>query len=609
MLINRVKKMKRKMLKAIWIILLITFAPSYAIEASIKDSSFKVVNLYYTVTSPSSKPNYYYADGLPSLGNPNVGIELCDAGQAYVGAAYAINVNGIWKYALITYKSDKEALSYTSDSGSQSGCYFAPVGFLTISPTHLTGPNPDVYIAAFPGRLYVAYESSANPGTLSNFVYVGSNGYLRGSYTVGRSFSEDTCTINVSEPTITFQYYGGSFSASASDSEVGISNERRMVVGICSDDHGEVCYDGIVLSSATFPLSLATGLTGSPCVNDQMTPIDRYVVINGLGNYICIGPNLKVSITQLTPDPVYYNQTLTISYRVSNPRDTPYEVKGGNVKVTTNFDVHITIFNASDPSQVVYETTQTITEDIPTNGYVDKTVYWRAVVHSGKYKVKIEVDYGDKIGECVEGDNSAERAFEVKPVVIPEIWINGVKTNVFKYAGRPYNFSLYLKNSDNETLRNAFVKIVEANGLNLFAPTQIWERVYDRYGNKTLEAVRTTSMLETYTDYYGWLNITLIPTGNKLFAPEYSYANASQVLGNYSIYLTGRYKLNGRWENFKFVINNELSDIYPLKVENYYTYEGYEEGKSFFNQERYVKQVLDWIYTIFAIFWKAVIKW
>lgn len=600
-------KMKTRMLYLVGILLLMAQNPSLAVTASIKDSSFNIVNLYYTGSS-SSDPGQYYLDGVPSKGNPNVGIELCDAGQAYVGAAYAMNVGGSWKYVLITYASSSEALSYTSSSGSTSGCYFTPVDFLTFSPYSYTTPDPDVYVAAFPGRLYVAYESSANPGTLSNFVYVGSNGYLRGSYTVGRSFSEDTCTISVSEPTITFYYYGGSFSASASDPNVGISNERRMVIGVCSDDHGETCYDGTVLSSASFPISFTTGLTGSPCVSDQMTPIDRYVVINGLGNYICIGPNLKVSITQLTPNPVYYNQTLTISYRISNPRDTPYETQGGNVKVTTDFVVHIAIFNASNPAQVVYETTQTITDDIPPNGYVDRTIYWRAAVHSGKYRVKIEVDYGDKIGECVEGDNSAEKEFEVKPVIIPEIWINGVKTNTFEYAGRAYNFSLYLRNSDNETLRNAYVKIVELNGLNLFAPTQIWEKVYDKYGNKTLEAVRASSVLESYTDYYGWVNITLIPTGNKLFAPEYSYTNASQVLGNYSIYLTGKYLKNGVWEDFKFVINNQLRNTYPLEVKYPYTYEPYEKKQGFLNQKKYVEAVLDWIYNVFAIFWKAIVK-
>ena len=599
----------KKEIYLIYFIVLSAFliTPVLGVTASIKDSSFNTVNLYYTGSS-SSDPGQYYLDGVPSKGNPNVGIELCDAGQAYVGAAYAINVGGSWQYALITYASSSEALSYTSQSGSAAGCYFTPIDFLTFSPYLYTTPNPDVYVAAFPGRLYVAYETSANPGTLSNFVFVGNNGYLRGSYTVPRSFDESTCTISISEPTISFQYYGGSFSAGASDSNVGISNERRMVIGVCTDDQGSACNDGTVLSSATFPLTLGTGLTGSPCVNDQATPIDRYVVINGLGNYICIGPNLKVSITQLSPNPVYYNQTLTISYRITNPRDTPYETQGGNVRVTTDFTVRVSIFNASNPSQIVYENVETITDDIPVNGAVDRTLYWRAAVHSGTYTVKVEVDYGSAIGECNEGDNSAQQNFEVKPVVIPEIWINGNKTDTFPYPGRPYNFSLYLRNSDNETLRNAYVKIVEKNGLSLFTPTQIWDKIHDQYGNKTKNATIVTSITEVYTDYYGWVNITLIPTGNRLFAPEYAYTNASQVLGNYSLYLTGRYLKGNIWEDFKFVINDQLLDNYPLNIQNPYTYKGYDKEIAFHNQKNFVEVVMDFVYTVFANFWKAIVK-
>lgn len=589
----------------VWLLFLIT--PVLCATAYIKDSDFKVVNLYYTGSS-SSDPGQYYLDGVPTKGNPNVGIEICDVGQKYVGATYAINVNGEWKYVLITYSSDSEALSYTSQSGSQTGCYFTPIDYLTFSPYYFSTPDPDVYVAAFPGKLFVVYEDSANPGTLSNFVFVGNNGYLRGSYTVPRSFDESTCKISISEPTITFEYYGGSFSARASDPNVGISSERKMVIGICSDAYGEACSDGVVLSSPNFPLTLLTDLTGSPCVHDQMTPIDRYVVINGLGNYICIGPNLKVSITELSPNPVYYNQTLTVKYRIYNPRDTPYEIQGGNVKVTTDFKVKITIFNSSNPAQIVYEKTETITDDISVNGYTEKTFTWRADVRSGFYTIKIEVDYNNDIGECNENDNSVQQNFEVKPVIIPEIWINEKRTNTFPYPGVPYNFSLYLKDSDNETLRNAYVKLVEVNGLSLFTPTQIWEKVYDEHGNKTKNATKVTTITEVYTDYYGWVNITLIPTGNKLFAPEYSYTNASEILGNYSLYITGKYKKNGKWENFKFVVNNKLSDTYPLNVQNLYTYKEYEKESMFYNQKSFVEAVMDWIYTIFANFWKAIVK-
>ncbi len=587
---------------------LFVLIPALAVSASIKDSSFNVVNLYYTGSS-SSDSGQYYLDGVPTKGNPNVGIEICDEGSVYVGAAYAINVQGTWKYALVTYKDSSNALAQASSSGSASGCYFTPVDFLTFSPYSYTSPDPDVYIAAFPGKMYVAYESTSNPGTLSHFVYVGNNGYLRGSYSASRSFDESTCTVSVQEPTITFNYYGGSFSASASNSVVGLSSDRRMVLGICSDDSGSSCYSGDVYSSASvFPLSLSTGLTGSPCVTDQMTPITRYLVINGMGSQFCIGPNLKVSISSLSPNPVYYNMTLTVNYVISNPRDTPYETNGGNVGVTTDFDVHIQIYNASNPSDVVEDVTVPITDDISPGDSVTKTFTWRAAVHSGNYVIKFDVDSGGVIGECNEGDNSAQQTFEVKPVVLPQVYINGNRTDHFEYAGRPYNVSIYFKNSDNETLRNAQVYITEYNGLNVFAPTQFWNATFNSTGGRELRTLNVSSRMETQADYDGWLNITLIPTGNKYEDPSYSYLNVQSALGDYEIQLSGKYLKGSTWDDFKFVRNDQLYSYYPLQVDHPYTYESYSSRQSFLNQP-YVSLTIDFIYSAFAGFWHAVMGW
>ena len=496
-------------------------------SASIKDNLGNTVDLYFT--GDSTDPKTWYQDAMD--GNPDVGIEICDLGAKYVGATYAINVNGIWKYVLISYRSSTDALSYT-DVDKGGGCYYTSPGYLTISPSHLVTPEPDVYFAAFPGYIRVTYADSSNPGTLSNFILTSQK--LLGDYTFSRSFDEGTKTISVQTPTIIFQPQAGSFSKPANDPTFGISNERRMVIGVCSDSYGNSCYDGEVLSTPSFPLSLSAGVT---TVNDQ-TKYDRYVVINSIGKYICIGANLKISIDKIQPDPVYYSQILHVNFTIMNYRDTPTEEKGGNVKVTTNFFVRIKIYRKDNPSNVVYDDKILITDDLLPGTSVKKYFEWNASVKSGFYYIEFTVDSDDDIVECVESDNTAKGEFEVKPIILPTIYINGKRTNKFEKAGLPYNFTLHLENSDGINVSNATVYLIEKNGLSLFVPTQIWNKT-SNINYTEMSGIIVENRIMFKTDYYGNARITVIPTGNPLYAPEYSYVNADEILGNYSIWLTG----------------------------------------------------------------------
>lgn len=123
--------------------------------------------LYFT--GNSNDPSTLYQDGID--GNLDIGIKLCDVGQRYVGAFYALRVQGIWKYALVSYDpSSSSALAFTDLASSESGCYETTPGYLTISPSQLTVTDPDVYMAAFPGRLWIGYSTTNNPGSVSDFV-------------------------------------------------------------------------------------------------------------------------------------------------------------------------------------------------------------------------------------------------------------------------------------------------------------------------------------------------------------------------------------------------------------------------------------------------------
>ena len=574
------------------LLLLVDF--SLAASASIKDQYGNVVSLYFT--GSASNPNYWYKDAQLAEGNPDVTLEVCGVGQKYVGATYAINVSNEWKYVLITYYSSSQSLAYTNAPGFDSGCYYvSPMGNLVFSPSQLT-LTPPVYYAAFPGRIWVMYSSSPS-GTNPGFIFVPeSNGYLKGYYTFHRSFNEDTKKITVGTPTVTYYPAVGSFSKPADDSTFGINNDRRMVIGACKDDYGSHCYDGMILTTPSFPLELYSGVDNP---TDQQT-FDRYIVINGLGSKICIGANLKATTVSVSPNPVYFNQTLTITFSVKNDRDEPYELKGGNVKVTTNFEIKIRIYNSSNPSQVVYETTQAVTDDLLPEESITLNTSWLAQAHSGTYTVEVTVDSDNDIAECDETDNSVTTQFELKPVYIPVIRINGAKSTVFPVAGMPYNFSLFLKNSDDEIVSNATIQVVEENGISIFAPTQTWTATIGQQSVKT--GVKSYSIAEFMTNDEGVANVTLIPTGNKLYTSEYSYTNIKSYVGNYSIYLQGH--VNG--EKLIFNVKGELTYKYPLEVASFY-YTEPTEVSSYLHIDEYVKQIMDWVYSIYSIFWKSVV--
>ncbi len=551
-------------------------------------------DLYFT--GSSSDPGTLYQDAID--GNQDVGIQLCDVGQKYVGVFYAMNVLGTWRYVPISYNSYSNALALT-DTDAGSGCYKVTEGFVTVSPSELTTPDPDIKKAAFPGKLYIGYAASANPGTVSTFVFGGSSATLLGDFSAQRSFTESTRQISVQSPTITFQTSSTSFAKGATDASFGISDDRRLVMGICDDTDGELCNDGSVFSSASFPAIFNSGLTVGD-VNDRAT-YTKYVVMNGIGKPICIGANLKATILDVTPDPIYFSQNLLITYTLTNPRDIPYEINGGNVRVSTAFRINISIYNASSSANRVYSEVFTISTPIETDGILNQTLSWPAYAHSGIYTVRVTADIDNTIAECNEADNFDTENFELKPITLPYVYIDGVLSSEFRYANMPYNLSFYFKNSDNETLRNANVSLIQVNGLMLAAPVQTYNRTTSD-NTSVNDGLVTESKVNFRTDYNGTASFTYIPTYNKLYLEEYSYLDLDGHVGNYSMYFDGVQE-NG--EEFKFVFNGSLSSIYPLTIYNT-SYAGDAPDKDLPHRVMTI-QVMDFIYRTFANFLDSIL--
>jgi hypothetical protein len=590
-LVNKTNKEVKRVVVLISIYFLLVLSISFSVNA-VTAGFTNQQQLKFTGTS--SSPGTLYQDAMGT--NSDVGMEICDLGGAddkYVGGFYALRKGADnWEYVLSTYSTGgSNALARAPDDGS---CFTATPASLTVSPSSFSTPDPDVYRAALPGNLWVGYATSSNPGDnfADNFIYSNGSAELRGSYTVTRSYTNQaTGIVSITPTQITFISDAGTFSKSAGDGSFGIHEDRPAVVGICTDDYGYDCSDGTKAESSAASL-LASGITNP---NDQLT-YTRYAVINGMGYEMCIGPNLDATINLIDPDPVYYSQTLEISFTIENPRDTPTELYGGNVDVTTDFDVSIRIYNSTGDE--VESITRTISETIvPDGSSTTRTVEWPAYGHSGEYRVEVEADPGNNIAECYLADNTAIAYFDLLPITLPEVYIDGVETNNFTYPNIPYNLTMILKNSDDDVLSDSNVIIKETNGLSLTAPTQIYNRSTGGGGTEKAGAVVETNV-NLKADANGRVSVALIPTYNKLYLPRYNYTELDQYIGNYSLIFTGN---QSDGEDFMFIFDGEnVTTDYPFNILNF-DYSGTYSHKDVPNEDM-ISQVLDFTYHTFTNF-------
>lgn len=568
-------------------------------SAAFKNNAGVTQSLYYTGTSLN--PGNLFADAITP--NQDVKLEICDVGQQYVGGFYALNVSGAWMNALVTYSTSTKALSSTSSSGG--ACYETLPSAFTVSPSNLVPfggqPDPEVFKAALPGNLFIGYAGSENPGAagITGFITPSGNTKLLGSYNIDRQFDQTTDDIVfTSTPQVTFQTNPGSFSKPINDPTYGINGERQAVFGVCDDIYGASCSDGALLNSPTFD-DMATGLNPSE-VNDQNVHT-KYVVLNGIGYPVCIGANLGSQINTVDPNPVYYSQDLEVNITLANNRIGTKDVYGGNVDVTNNFDVLFEIYPQGNPSNLTFNATFRVTDNLAPNGNYFASLVWPAFAHSGMYTARITVDSADEIAECVEGDNVAVMNFELKPITLPVFNIDGVNRTNFPVANVPYNVSFFVKNSDGDILNNAQVILKEVNALTLSAPTQIFNRTTDEFGSTEKSGLIVSNEVKFYTDYYGTADFVYIPTYNKLYLPQYGYTNIGDYVGPYTLSMYG-YQEDG--EEFKFVVNGDLLDEFPLGIQDYESTQPYD-FKGLMNT-RIVAQVLDFMYQTYSHFIKAI---
>ncbi len=557
-----------------FIVLLLVFGVFFGQSAYIINSSV-TGSTNVSAADVYSDGTYMYID---SSGNPDFGLRLCNVGQKYVGATYAANVGGNYVYYTVSWNltgGSNNTLVYTSLSGGGAGCYYTPIDAFAFSQFKDTSRTPNVFVSAFPGRIHVLHSDNVD-GSSPSFVFLNySNGWLRGSYTVPlatSSFNQSSGNVTASITSITMQTQTGSVSISPSDSKSGLnaSTGRSVLMALCSDDYGASCSDAVLInSSSQLPARLALNAP----TNDQLVYY-RYVVANGLGyGPICIGADITPGIS-VNPGSIYPNNSTNVTITLTNT---------GNVNITTDF---VLTLNITGPSGFINQTNWTITENIAPGGSVQRSINFSNTSRSGTYTFTAIADSRNNITECNEA-NIVNGTLDVIKTYILHILIDGVENDTFEHAGRAYNVTMYVNDSDGNVVSSSTFELTETNGLNPFTPTQVYN---DGSYN---HSVKSYSIGEIHSNSTGYAVLAVVPTCNKFYDDP--------VRGPILLNNIGAYSLSARAYGAGFDISQSLTVSNKTCADP-----GWVNDKEVVNKV-YVQGIHDWLYEVFAILKKLLV--
>lgn len=557
-----------------FVVLLLVFGILFAQSAYIINNTVTgSVNVY--AADVYNDGTYMYID---MKSNPDLGLRLCSAGQKYVGATYAANVGGSYVYYTVSWQLTEGAnntLVYTSLSGGGAGCYYTPIDAFAFSQFKDFSRNPNVFVSAFPGRIHVLYSDNVN-GSSPSFVFVNySNGWLQGSYTVPlstSSFNQSSGNVTANITSITMQTATGSVSFSPSDPKSGLnaSTGRSILMALCSDDYGASCSAAVLINSSS---QLPARLPLNAPTNDQLVYY-RYVVVNGLGyGPICIGADITPGIS-VNPGTVYPNNSTNVTITLTNT---------GNVNITTDF---ILTLNITGPLGFINQTNWTITENIAPGGSVQRSINFSNTSRSGTYTFTAIADPLNQIAECNEA-NTVNGALTVIKTYAIHVLIDGVENDTFEYAGRAYNVTVYVNDSDGNVVPSSTFELMETNGLNPFTPTQ----VYNDGGYN--HSVKSYSIGLIQANSSGYAMLAVIPTCNKFYDDP--------IRGPILLNNIGPYNISVRAYGTGFDISKALAVTNKTCADP-----GWVNNKDIINKI-YVQGIYDWLYEIFAILKKLLV--
>jgi len=562
-------------MRKLLLFLVLAFGLAMSQSAFIVDNTNSVSDVY------ASAANKVYVDTFGI--NPDLGLRLCGAGQRYVAAVYSADLGGgtvvqipvSWNLTT----GSTNTLVYTAINAG-GGCYYTPIDAYAFSQFRDFTRTPPVFVSAFPGRVHAMYSNSVT-GAGASYVGIDTpNGWLRGSYSTSRSFNQGTGLVTADVSSITFETELGNIARSPADAEWGLSptTGRSMLLALCSDDIGDTCSDAVIANtSADLPVTLALG---SP-TNDQVV-YNRYVVVNGLGDAICIGADLSTSINA-NPSNIYYGATTNSTITLTN---------NGNVDITTDF---VLALNITGPGGYTNNTQWLITENLVPGGSTTRSINWTASGLAGTYTFTARGDQDNDLVECSKTNNNASTNVNVATYYTLHVEIDGNETYNFPYWGRPYNVTMWITDTNNNTIANPRYIMTETNGLNPFVPTQVWDDAGTDIGLKNY------NVGEMVGNGSGYVRLTMMPTCNKLYT-TYASENITPLVGDYSIVINAYAP-----GPLIFGYNGTLTTDVQLLITNQTCADpGWVNDKELVNKDRYALWIYDWLYEVYSITKKLV---
>ncbi|MEM4208032.1 MAG: CARDB domain-containing protein, partial [Candidatus Bilamarchaeaceae archaeon] len=365
---------------------------------------------------------------------------------------------------------------------------------------------------------------------------------------------------------------GGSVSISPSDSKSGLSSSvgRSILIALCSDDYGASCSDAVLVnSSAQLPVQLSLNMPTS----DQVV-YRRYVVVNGLGyGPICIGADITPTVS-VNPSSIYPNNSTNVTITLTNT---------GNVNITTNFRLTL---NISGPTGFINQTNWTITEDFGPGASIQRSINFSNTSRSGTYTFTAIVDPLDQIVECNENRTATNTLTVIKTYQI-HVFIDGIENDTFEYAGRAYNVTMYVNDSDGNIINDATFELKEINGLNPFTPAQVYN---DGSYN---HSVKSYSIGVVHSNSTGQVILAVIPTCNKFYNDPVKGPILEKNIGNYSI------EVRAYGTGFDITKTLNVTDRSCADP-------GWINNKQIVNKD-YVEGIYDWLYEVFTILKKLLV--
>lgn len=507
-----------------------------------------------------------------------------DVANKYVGVIYAVGVNsGNLQYVIVSRDLTDFPLQQTGSATScGASCNYADTSFsLQIASSLVGGLGGNPGAAWFPAYPYMVISGDDDASTTGDNVYVwidnSADGKLTGSYT-GYT-ATGTLQPNYDQATGMTSFNPTGTSPSAAATDPGHNSVAYLMCGICNDTHGDNCSD-----TTTTDIGTAVNLNTSIVLPGDSYTTTRYAVVNGIGTQFCIGPDLDIDQVTLNDYSEPPGAQITVTARVANQN---------NVNVTQTYNVTF-YYDAIDSAHQI-GAGQILTTDLGPGETTTTQVTWDTTgILAGAHTVYARL--GDSwIGDCDDSNDHGSVGYTVELVYLGYVDIDGNRTLNFSNAGRPYNVTFQINDSNGQQIANTTIRITEKNGISILAPLQTYT------ANGIKRGVKPVSIAEVITDSNGMANLVLIPTGNKLYTAGYEYTNITEHLGNYSIY----YEIfNSSGTELQLVDSNgvkvgeinmtllDLTATSPTGADQY--------SLSVFNQDTYVKTFLNFAYQIFA---------